>query len=147
MLRSSSHRDQCLTLFGEDEFELNTRPKPCIASPRFLSRLKELALPDSVYSSVVVESIVTLNAAGGDTFETTLLVEFRSFAEVVDHMQTRRDQQLTVIADAIAIGQAQFVFASLSETPLDRREEMVSVRKMSVAITPTTTGAMELGPL
>ncbi len=64
-------------------------------------------MPANRYCSAVVETTVTVNTPDGDTSETrTQLVDLRSFAEVVAHLQAVRDQQLTQIADAIARGLA-----------------------------------------
>lgn len=64
-------------------------------------------MPATRYCSGVVEATVAVNTPNGDTSETTThLLELRSFAEVVAHLQAVRDQQLTLIADAIANGLA-----------------------------------------
>lgn len=57
------------------------------------------------YCSVRVEAVETVNTPDGDMDEfITRVFEFDSFAEVVEYLQTTREQQLDVIADSIANG-------------------------------------------
>ena len=64
-------------------------------------------MPVTRYCAAVFETAVKVNTPDGDAYETrTDIIELRSFAEVVAHLQAVRDQSLTLIADSIANGQA-----------------------------------------